>query len=55
MSGALPAASERASTVMALGDETILVVEDEAGVRNSAARILGSCGYIVLTAVPTPS
>jgi CheY-like chemotaxis protein len=33
------------------GDETILVVEDEAGVRNSVARILSSAGYTVITAV----
>ena len=33
------------------GHETILVVEDEAGVRKSIDRILSSAGYTVLTAV----
>lgn len=33
-----------------LGDETILLVEDENVVRRLAARILGDCGYLVLEA-----
>jgi PAS domain S-box-containing protein len=39
-----------ASAMPAVGHETVLVVEDEEGVRNSAARILSAAGYTVLTA-----
>jgi PAS domain S-box-containing protein len=50
-----PSASETrladpAASLMAGGNETILVVEDEPGVRQSTSRILGARGYKVLTA-----
>jgi PAS domain S-box-containing protein len=42
--------SEPAATMMPSGSETILLVEDEAGVRELVARILVNLGYTVLEA-----
>ena len=49
-SEAEPATGKIACAENTAGSETVMVVEDEAGVRNSARRILGACGYNVLTA-----
>jgi CheY-like chemotaxis protein len=43
--------SEPAATMMPNGTETILLVEDEAGVRELVARILVNLGYTVLEAL----
>jgi PAS domain S-box-containing protein len=47
---AAPDAFQRGSTRLAIGTQTILVVEDEADVLNLAVGVLQSCGYRVLAA-----
>ena len=42
------------SAVLPGGGETVLLVEDEAGIRQLARRILVSCGYRVLAAQDGP-
>ncbi len=43
-------ADERADAVVPVGTETILLVEDDALVRDYAERLIGSLGYTVMTA-----
>jgi two-component system cell cycle sensor histidine kinase/response regulator CckA len=47
---AAPRVADTVATVSATGTETILLVEDEDGVRNVAKKVLKSAGYSVLTA-----
>jgi PAS domain S-box-containing protein len=45
-----PGPTVKPAVTRSVGSETILLVEDEEGVRNIAKRILGMAGYTVLTA-----
>jgi nitrogen-specific signal transduction histidine kinase len=52
--GGSVAAAPRAPAALAGGSETILLVEDEASVRQIAASVLGSLGYNVISAESGP-